>query len=135
MDSSVAHLQVNIDYENVGFYRELIQFFGWETAWDEAPVLGCAGKNGVSLWFIGGANGAENDYDGRGVNHVGISVGSQSDVDEVAAFLSERGVEALFDTPRHRPEFSGGEDQTYYQVMFETPDRVLIEVVYTGPKA
>ncbi len=37
-------------------------------------------------------------------------------------------------TPRHRPEFSQGPDQTYYQVMFESPDRVLFEVVYTGPK-
>jgi hypothetical protein len=31
---------------------------------------------------------------------------------------------------RHRPEFAQGEDQTYYQVMFASPDRILLEVVY-----
>lgn len=35
---------------------------------------------------------------------------------------------------RHRPEFSWGPDDTHDQVMFESPDRTLIEVVYTGPK-
>jgi hypothetical protein len=60
---------------------------------------------------------------------------SQADVDQVAAYLGERGVAALFETPRHRPEFSGDASQTYYQVMFETPDRILVEVVYTGPKS
>jgi hypothetical protein len=39
----------------------------------------------------------------------------------------------LFETPRHRPEFSS-EDSTYYQIMFESPDRILLEFVYTGPK-
>ena len=38
-------------------------------------------------------------------------------------------------TPRHRPEFSASEHDTYYQIMFESPDRVLFEVVYEGPKA
>ena len=31
-----------------------------------------------------------------------------------------------------RPEFSQDTDHTYYQVMFETPDKILIEVVYGG---
>ena len=58
-----------------------------------------------------------------------------ADVDETVEFLRNLGVTLLFDTPRHRPEFAGGEDQTYYQVMFETPDRILLEVVYIGPKS
>jgi hypothetical protein len=49
-------------------------------------------------------------------------------------WLKESGIPHLFETPRHRPEFSEG-DNTYYQVMFESPDRILFEVVYTGPKA
>jgi hypothetical protein len=69
------------------------------------------------------------------VNHIGIGAESQADVDAVVEYLRDRGVELLFETPRHRPEFSGGEGQTYYQVMFESPDRILFEVVYTGPKA
>ena len=27
------------------------------------------------------------------------------------------------------------ESETYYQVMFESPDKVLFEVVYTGAKS
>jgi hypothetical protein len=56
-------------------------------------------------------------------------------VDTVAAFLRRKNVPALFGTPRHRPEFAEGEGQTYYQVMFTSPDHVLLEVVYIGPKA
>ena len=97
-------------------------------------AVGLGGSDGASLWFGSGANAAVNDYDGRGVNHLGISVDSQADVDAFAAYLSGKGVPALFETPRHRPEFAGAEDQTYYQVMFESPDRILFEVVYSGPK-
>lgn len=56
-------------------------------------------------------------------------------MDAVAANLKAQGVELLFETPRHRPEFTESEEQTYYQVMFESPDRILLEVVYTGPKS
>ena len=80
-----------------------------------------------------GAKAVGNDYDGPGMNHVAIAAASQADVDATVGYLHDRGIEVLFDTPRHRPEFSG-EGTTYYQVMFESPDRVLFEVVYTGPK-
>jgi hypothetical protein len=68
------------------------------------------------------------------VNHIGIGAASVADVDAVAGYLASKGVAALFETPRHRPDFSASESETYYQVMFESPDRVLFEVVYTGPK-
>ena len=50
------------------------------------------------------------------------------------AYLQARGMALLFETPRHRPEFARDEQSTYYQVMFETPDRLLLEIVYIGPK-
>ena len=56
-------------------------------------------------------------------------------MDEVSAQLVARGVKMLFETPRHRPEFSMSPEETYYQIMFESPDRILWEVVYTGPTA
>lgn len=40
----------------------------------------------------------------------------------------------LFGTPQHRPDFAADDAHTYYQVMFASPDRILLEVVYTGPK-
>ncbi|HEX6031602.1 MAG TPA: VOC family protein [Tepidiformaceae bacterium] len=135
METTFGHLQINVRPENLGFYRELMGFLGWATLADGEGYMGFGEKNGASLWFIAGANDAENDYDGRGVNHIGIGAASQADVDATVAYLQQKGVPPLFETPRHRPDFSASEDQTYYQVMFESPDRVLFEVVYTGPKS
>ena len=59
---------------------------------------------------------------------------TQADVDATVGYLEKQGVAALFETPRHRPDFATSETDTYYQVMFESPDGVLFEVVYTGPK-
>jgi len=133
IQSSVGHLQYNIDLKNVDFYRDLLTFLGWEILYDDPNVLGMEGDNKVSLWFASVTKGTGNDYDANGANHIGIGVGHQADVDATVAYLKEHNVPALFETPRHRPEFSGG-DKTYYQVMFESPDRILIEVVYTGIK-
>jgi catechol 2,3-dioxygenase-like lactoylglutathione lyase family enzyme len=134
MQTSLAHLQVNVHADNLPFYRDLFAFLGWNTLYDAEGTLGTGASNEASLWFTAGANGANNDYDGPGVNHVGIGAASIADVDAVAGYLQGKGVPALFETPRHRPDFSASESETYYQVMFESPDKVLFEVVYTGPK-
>ena len=135
MDTHLNHIQVNVDGGNLGFYRDLMTFLGWKAVYDAEGTLGMSTGKGASLWFIGSTNGASNDYDGPGMNHLGLGAASQADVDAVAAYLAERGVERLFETPRHRPEFAASADDTYYQVMFESPDRILFEVVYTGPKS
>jgi hypothetical protein len=92
-----------------------------------------SGKQGESIWFIGEATDVANDYDGPGMNHFAIGAESQADVDAAAAHLISKDIEMLFETPRHRPEFSG-DGTTYYQIMFESPDRILFEFVYAGPK-
>jgi catechol 2,3-dioxygenase-like lactoylglutathione lyase family enzyme len=134
VESKLAHIQVNVAAANLPFYRDLMGFLGWQTLYEDEGMFG-VGSGESSLWFIGAASDAKNDYDGAGMNHLGIGVARQEDVDTVVGYLRERGVPALFETPRHRPEFSQDETSTYYQVMFESPDRVLFEVVYTGPKA
>lgn len=134
MKTSLSHLQINVSQANLPFYRDLLGFLGWTTLMDQDAFFGSMGSNGASLWFMSGASDAKNDYDGPGVNHIAIGAESQADVDATASFLAGRGVSALFETPRHRPEFAWQEGHTYYQVMFESPDRVLLEVVYTGPK-
>ncbi len=134
MQTKLGHLELRVDSANLGFYRELAGFLGWTTLHDGDGMLGIAGSDGASLWFGGSANGAQNDYDGRGVNHLAISAESQSDVDATVAYLKGKGIPALFETPRHRPDFTDSPARTYYQVMFESPDKILFEVVYTGPK-
>lgn len=133
--SSLGHLQINITPKNVTFYKDLFGMLGWKVLYEDDNTLGLGGAQGASVWFVSPAKAVKNDYDGPGVNHLGISVKAQVDVDETVAYLKAHGVQSLFDTPRHRPEFSAGPDDTYYQVMFESPDRVLFEVVYAGPKA
>jgi hypothetical protein len=133
MQTHLGHMQLNVKPENMAFYKELMAFLGWKTLYDGDGMLGVGDTNGTSLWFAGMLNDTLNDYDGPGTNHIGIGTTTQADVDSAASYLRERGVELLFDTPRHRPEFSG-EHSTYYQIMFETPDRLLLEIVYTGPK-
>jgi catechol 2,3-dioxygenase-like lactoylglutathione lyase family enzyme len=113
----------------------LFTLLGWQVLYDTEDFNAFADTKGMSLWFIGHVKEVANDYDGPGVNHLGIGVGAQADVDAAAKYLAERGMQHLFDTPRHRPDFSGDGPDTYYQVMFETPDRILLEIVYTGPKS
>jgi catechol 2,3-dioxygenase-like lactoylglutathione lyase family enzyme len=134
MRTSLSHIQFNVRPEHLPFYADLLSFLGWETLFANDEMLGVAGKNGESLWFSGAVNAATNDYDGPGMNHLAIGAETQADVDSAVTYLQDRGVAQLFETPRHRPEFSSG-DNTYYQVMFESPDRILFEVVYTGPKS
>jgi len=135
LETQLSHIQVNVQQANLPFYRDIMAFLDWQVVYGDDSMLGVADKNGSSLWFVGQIKDVGNDYDGPGVNHLAIAPRAQADVDTVAAYLKERGVELLFDTPRHRPEFASSEDQTYYQVMFESPDRLLLEVVYTGPKS
>lgn len=128
-----GHIQLGVDGANAGFYRELMAFLGWDVLYDGDGMLG-VGSGEVSLWFSTKTSDHANDHDAAGLNHIGIRTDSQADVDAAVAWLAGRGVAALFETPRHRPEFAAGEGQTYYQVMFESPDGILFEVVYTGPK-
>ena len=134
MHSFVSHLQFNVRRENLVFYRELLTFLGWRTVHEDEGGLGVAGTHQQSLWFIGEVKEVANDYDVPGLNHVAIGTTTEADVDATAAYLTDHGIKLLFGTPQHRSEFSAGDDQTYYQVMFESPDRILIEVVYIGPK-
>jgi catechol 2,3-dioxygenase-like lactoylglutathione lyase family enzyme len=135
MQTYIGHIQFNIHSANLAFYKDLATFLGWQTIYDDPYMLGVAGSGDSSLWFAAFATKeVENDYDGPGMNHFGFGATSQADVDAVAAYLSERGVALLFDTPRHRPEFAQDDNHTYYQVMFESPDRILFEVVYIGPR-
>jgi catechol 2,3-dioxygenase-like lactoylglutathione lyase family enzyme len=135
MQTTLGHLVFGIDEKNRGFYRDLLSFLGWQLIYDAEGMLAARDRNGVSLWFGDSTRQVANDYDGPGLNHLAFSTATQAEVDQAAAFVAERGVAHLFETPRHRPEFAHDERTTYYQVMFETPDRILVEVVYTGPKA
>lgn len=111
-----------------------MKHLGWSVWVDEPGLLVVGNEQNLSIGFNCPAKDHQNDYDGPGMNHLGLAVDSQADVDEMVDYLKMRGIKPLFDTPRHRPEFADSPSDTYYQVMFETPDRILFEVVYIGPK-
>lgn len=134
MKSSLYHLQINIDFKNASFYRELFTFLGWTLIFEAENMMGFKSDKAGDIWFIDSQKKGHTDYDKFGMNHLSIRVGEQLNVDEVVSFLATKQIKALFETPRHRPEFSAGEDQTYYQVMFTSPDNILFEVVYVGIK-
>lgn len=48
----------------------------------------------------------ESNHNGAGLKHLGISAANHADVDVTPGNLRERGVELLYETPRHRPEFA-----------------------------
>ncbi len=133
IQSRFGHIQINIHPQNMAFYKDLFAFMGWQTLEDSPAEFGVGPDIFNSFWFNTGANEACNDYDGAGMNHIGLLVQSQGEIDEMVTYLHERHIPALFDTPRHRPEFAMNEEYTYYQVMFESPDRILFEIVYMGP--
>lgn len=130
IQTKLGHIQFNVAPQNLPFYKDLFTFLGWPVL-DESPtMLGVGGSVFNSFWFFGGANSCPNNYDGPGMNHLGLLVQRQDEVDQVVAYLHERGMSTLFDTPRNRPEFAYDAQHTYYQVMFETPDCILLEVVF-----
>jgi len=134
MKSELAHLVFGIEASNLPFYKDLLTFLGWTIFFDGYGMIGASGNGACSLWFGPRQHEQSNDYDGSGLNHLAIGVESIAAVDATSDYIKAHGISALFETPRHRPDFSGSEQDTYYQVMFESPDRILFEVVYTGPK-
>ena len=134
MHAPLGHIQFNVREENLPFYRDLLVFLGWDLIGEWPGMIGLGSVEGQSLWFSGSAKEVHNDYDGPGMNHLAFAAASVADVDAAVDYLHGHGVALLFDTPCHRPEFARDAQSTYYQVMFETPDRILLEIVYIGPK-
>jgi len=130
--TKIGHIQFNVAPQNLPFYKDLFAFVGWTTLYEDPTMLGLGDGAYTSLWLLGIAKETDNDYDGPGMNHLALLVEKQSEVDQMVKYLREREIPILFETPRHRPEFSEDDKHTYYQVMFETPDKILLEVVYTG---
>jgi catechol 2,3-dioxygenase-like lactoylglutathione lyase family enzyme len=133
MQSHLVHLLLSVQPANMPFYKNLMTFLGWSTLYDSPEMLGFGDKNNISMWFGGATKEGRNDYDAPGVNHIAIGTAAQADVDAAEKYLTGQGIPMLFETPRHRPDFMPS-PQTYYQIMFESPDHILFEVVYTGPK-
>lgn len=134
VSGKLSHLQINVTPAGLPFYQELFDFLGWAPLFAGDGMTSFLSEDGTSLWFLAMANDATNDRDGAGVNHIALAAESQDAVDATVSWLRENGIDCLHDTPCHRPDFSQGENDTYYQVMFTSPDGIQFEHVYIGPK-
>lgn len=134
MKSYLYHLQINISFSNLQFYKDIMFFLGWSVIFETADTVGFKSDRSGDLWFVDNTSKELIDYDKRGMNHFAVRVEKQDDIDAVAEYLKKHEVDTLFQTPRHRPEFTSEPGETYYQVMFVSPDNVLFEVVYIGSK-
>src|SRR4051812_22609807 len=112
MKTSLGHVQLNVDGTNFGFYKELFNLVRWHVIFGDDDVLG-VGAGGTSLWLAAGANPVANDHDGPGLNHIGFHTETTADVDAAVAWLKERGIELLYGTPCHRPEYESDTDVYY----------------------
>ncbi|MFS8130356.1 MAG: VOC family protein [Candidatus Dojkabacteria bacterium] len=133
MNSYFYHIQTNIKFENKQFYKDLFAFMGWSSIFEIEDVFGFKSKKNGDIWFVDTERTNKQDYDDIGVNHISLRVDELKNVDEITALLKEKGISTLFGTPKHRTEFTD-ESQTYYQIMFESPDKILFEIVYIGAK-
>ncbi|MFM9105341.1 MAG: VOC family protein [Chloroflexota bacterium] len=133
MTIPIGHLQYNIRPENAAFYRDLLVHLGWEVLHEGGGQLGCGSGNGQSLWFSPATSAAAADHDAPGLNHLAFAAASMDDVEDLHGWLKRAGIATLYDTPRHRPEFASRDGDTYYQIMFTSPDGILFEMVYIGP--
>lgn len=111
-----------------------MEFLGWSVIFEkEGDVIGYRSEQNGDVWIASADKEGRADYDAIGVNHVAFRVERMSDIDEVQKFLEKQGISPMFGTPRHRPEYVQ-EGETYYQIDFESPDKILFEVVYIGSK-
>lgn len=111
-----------------------MEFMGWKIIFGDESAVGYKSNTNGDIWFIKTGKNKTVDYDAKGVNHISFRVDNMTDVDKVKSHLEKIKIKMLFDTPRHRHEFSASKDETYYQIMFESPDKILFEVVYIGTK-
>ena len=111
-----------------------MEVLNWKVIFENTDVAGFKTDQNGDVWFANAGHKPVSDYDNRGMNHIAIRTEQLADVETVAEFLKKKGVELLFGTPKHRPEFAAKETETYYQIMFKSPDNLLFEVVFIGPK-
>jgi hypothetical protein len=107
---------------------------GWKVIFEDNNVAGFKSDQAGDLWFVQTIHDENSNYDAKGVNHISLRVDQLGDVDSVKDYLEKQKIIMLFDTPRHRPEFAASESETYYQIMFESPDKILFEVVFVGSR-
>lgn len=126
-----SHLVLNVrDLSiSVSFYQSVLAPLGFVVA-DGEELQYCRLTNGLDMVIVLNqveVNHAHRPYHrkGTGLNHFAICVSSRDDVDAYHSHLSSLGV-PLLGGGTHEMDYRRG----YYSLLFEDPDRIMIEVVW-----
>ena len=79
MLTSVDHITFSVRPANVSFYRDLLTFLGWQLMYDSPETFGVSNGQQTSLDFGPVTTNVANDYDGPGMNHLGIPTATQAE--------------------------------------------------------
>ena len=132
MGATFNHLQFNVGKpeSSLGFYKDLFTFLGIEIVAEHHDEL-VGASDGSTTYYFYRTDEDKRDHvynrDGTGLNHIGLHVDSDAEVDRfIAEFMKPRGIEPEWGTPRTRPDYG----HPYYQVMFADPEGLAIEVFH-----
>ena len=124
----MQHISLNVSdlARAKAFSKEILGYLGFHVKSEGKDYIGL-GNGMTGIWL----SEAEPDRKGKlhrknpGVNHLAFRAESREEVERFAEFLKEKGIPALYGSPRLFPEY--GKD--YYAVYFEDPDRLKLELV------
>lgn len=124
--------QINIVADNASFYRDVLSHLGWSITFEDRNMTGYWNELNGELWFVDTQKKRLSETDNLDVRQITIKLPTKIDVDHAQLFLEKRGVKMLNGTPKFRPELSTQKDELYYQIIFESPDKIRFEVLYQG---
>ncbi len=131
MKTTISHIGINLSSEEecFPFWQDLLKYLEFKLMLDGNHFDANDGHS--FLCFSTTKPGYQNPPFHRkhtGLNHVAFSVASHEEVDRfVKEYLEPRGISALYGGPKAYDYAPG-----YYAVYFEDPDRIKIEVAFTG---
>jgi catechol 2,3-dioxygenase-like lactoylglutathione lyase family enzyme len=132
MAATFDHLQFNVGSPETSlpFYKDMLTFLGLEiVAEHEGELVGASDGHATYYFYRTDEDKRHFPYnrDGTGLNHLALHVQSDAEVDRfISEFMKPRGIEPQWGTPRTRPDYG----HPYYQVMFEDPEGLAIEVFH-----
>ena len=125
----IDHLVIRVSdlQRSKRFYNDVLGFMGFELEWEFGEIAGW--NNGVTMFWIGQADAEGLRHPHRagniGYHHYAFEFAERSHVDDLGAFLLEKGV-TVVDPPADYPSYGEG----YYAVFFLDPDGLKLEGMY-----
>lgn len=131
MKGSLNHIELRIENpkENIELFRKLFLYFEFTKIFDFPEGLVYMANNYATIIVGPSTKETKNDRDGVGLNHFTIGVDTDEEVTTfIKEFMEPNNLKPLFGTPKERPDIM----KKYYQVMFEMPGGLLLEVVHNS---